>query len=254
MAKFDGSFEGAVYEYQGISQLKMIAPWFPQWVEHVESDPDWKNKRPEYGIKEARFEPDHVYRGSKSQKVHHNFATYDGGIVQGPIDVPDGAEVTYLQYCKLQSGKPNSQDHGDMQAWIGIDPTGGTDMYASSVVWSNPIDSRGYGTFVPLAVTVKVEGSKVTLFCRALSKWAVDWNDAFWSYGELEIEGGGPPPPEPPPPPLPGAGHTLRVYLDDTLIAEEPFEVQVTGVQFAGITFARPASSFIQRVRAFLHK
>ena len=73
---------------------------------------------------------------------------------------------------------------------------------------------------------------------------------AFWSYCELELEGE----PEPPEPPVPGDGHTLRVYLDNTLIVEEPFEVQVTGVQFAGVTFLRSAATFLQRVRALLGK
>jgi hypothetical protein len=215
MTQFDGSYEGDVYEYEGISQLKMISPWTPQWKDAEAGDPAWKLKRPEYGIKEARFEPEHVYKGSKSQKVHHNYATYDGGLVQGPIDVPTGAEVTYLQYCKLQSGKRGSDAHGDMRAWIGIDPTGGTDMYSSQVEWSEPIDARTYGVFVPLAVTAKAQANKITVFCRADAKWAMDWNDAFWSYGELEIEGEEPEPPEPPiPPEPPVTGSYVAIRVD----------------------------------------
>jgi hypothetical protein len=99
---------------------------------------------------------------------------------------------------------------------VGLDPTGGTDPYAPSVVWSEAAHIYDvYSRTNP--VEVMAEGNTLTVFLRSWAKWPFKHNDLYWDTVVLERIGfdnalfmpeifkPNPPPPPPPPPSLSSA-------------------------------------------------
>ena len=77
---------------------------------------------------------------------------------------------------------------------VGIDPHGGTDPFADTVVWSSAWAI--YNHFAPVAVTTTARASMVTVFLDTRLRWAFRNNDAYWDAASLEQVGG--PSPDPP--------------------------------------------------------
>jgi len=76
---------------------------------------------------------------------------------------------------------------------IGIDPSGGTNPFSDTVVWS-----RGrhiYNKFDLLTVETKSIGKKATLFLSSRCLWAYKHNDAYWD--DISMEAVHTPEPEP---------------------------------------------------------
>lgn len=94
------------------------------------------------------------------------------------------------------TGKPWSDAVGNFLFVVGIDPTGGRDPLAGSVVWSEGWCI--YNGFVQeLEVEAVAVGSVVTVFLRSVTLWPFKHNDAYWDDVCLEVVDGEPsPPPE----------------------------------------------------------
>ncbi|MBN1886548.1 MAG: hypothetical protein JW850_01105 [Thermoflexales bacterium] len=74
----------------------------------------------------------------------------------------------------------------NMRFWIGIDPTGGADARAGTVVWGKAVHI--YNTHAQLPVLeVIAQASQVTLFLRCDALWPYKHNDAYWDDAELTI-------------------------------------------------------------------
>jgi hypothetical protein len=80
-----------------------------------------------------------------------------------------------------------SDDAGrNMRFWIGIDPTGGADARASTVVWGKAVHIYNAHAQLP-AVEVVAQAPQVTLFLRCDALWPYKHNDAYWDDAELTI-------------------------------------------------------------------
>jgi hypothetical protein len=61
---------------------------------------------------------------------------------------------------------------------IGIDPNGGTDPFAASIVWSDTkVAMDAYGTFTVVATA---RSSVITVVLRSVPDWGMARNDSFW--------------------------------------------------------------------------
>jgi len=231
MATFDGSLSGDVYLYQGEGQLKLIEPWKPYWTLPADGDPDWKDKRPEYGPASST---DPIIAGMPtSQKVHHNYATWTGGLVQGPVIVPQGAQVTFSAQVWMQTGENTGDRQGGGRCRVGVDPTGGIDAGAASVVWSGWLD-QVYDRWEMLTAEAQAQGDRVTVFVDTTWQWPVQWNDLFLGWAELKATSE-----QDPPDPPSGGDHTVAVLLDGQQVLEGPFSIAVQGISFAPATATR---------------
>jgi hypothetical protein len=67
--------------------------------------------------------------------------------------------------------------------WIGIDPLGGSDPFAESVVWGE--GKHVYNEYEPINVEAKATGETFTVFIRAKSLWRYKHNDAYIDYLEV---------------------------------------------------------------------
>jgi len=97
------------------------------------------------------------------------------------------------------TGDPQTDAKPNFSFWVGIDPTGGTNPSAPSVVWSD-----GYhiynGYCQELSVEATAEADTVTVFLRSKTLWPFKHNDAYWDDAALVVVEDEPDePPEPPP-------------------------------------------------------
>ena len=86
--------------------------------------------------------------------------------------------------------------------YVGIDPTGGTNPYASTVVWGRGAHIYNKHAQTPPAEAT-AQSATVTVFLRSKTMWGFKHNDAYWDDVELVVVSGGDhevePPVEPPP-------------------------------------------------------
>ena len=180
-------FQGEWAEQDGISQLKVFTPWRVWWRERTEGDPDSTNFRPEAApIADA----DKVNTGPTAQKIWTNHATHEAGLMQGPIAVTAGREVTFRIYAK--QGVKDSKG----KVRIGIDPTGGVDPWSPDIVWSEEV-WEPYDAFVELSARAVSQG-QVTVWTYAWFEWPGAWCDTYWDTATWIVEDPYVPPTTPP--------------------------------------------------------
>jgi hypothetical protein len=113
---------------------------------------------------------------------------------------------------------------------IGIDPTGGMDPWASTVVWGEGAHIYNAHAQVP-PVEVVAQGTAVTFFARSTVLWPFKHCDAYMDGMELvAVEGGVLPPAQPPvvgpgEPPVP----LVVTMTPDVRVQGEPFEITASG-------------------------
>ena len=83
--------------------------------------------------------------------------------------------------------------------YVGIDPTGGCDPSADTVVWGQGAHIYNSYYEVP-AVEVKAQADQITVFTKAREEWGFRNGDAYWEDAVLErVSEPAPPQPEPDP-------------------------------------------------------
>jgi hypothetical protein len=72
--------------------------------------------------------------------------------------------------------------------WVGIDPTGGTNPFADTVVWGKGAHIYNVYAEVPPVETV-AQANTITVFTRSRAIWPFKHNDAYWDDAQLVAEG-----------------------------------------------------------------
>jgi hypothetical protein len=100
-------------------------------------------------------------------------------------------------------GQSNLDDAGrNLVLQVGLDPTGGTDAFAPSVVWGD--GAHIYNAYAPVpAVEATAQSDTVTVFLRAKNLWGFMHNDVYWDDPVLKAAEAVSPNPVPPPLPQP---------------------------------------------------
>jgi len=97
------------------------------------------------------------------------------------------------------NGDPWNDAVGNFLFAVGIDPTGGIDARADTVMWSQPwAIYNGYAW--QLWLEAEAQAKTVTVFLRSTTLWPFKHNDAYWADAELGVVEDEPPEPEPEPP------------------------------------------------------
>jgi len=128
------------------------------------------------------------------------------------------------------SGKPQNDAVGNIKLTIGIDPTGGRNPSASTVVWSEArFAYNGYGDFPPMTVEATAQRGVVTVFLRSKTLWAFKHNDVYWDDTHLEVIPETPPipaPPDPTPTPTPATPPYFKIGA--IILKEAPLTTEVS--------------------------
>ncbi|MFQ3568379.1 MAG: LysM peptidoglycan-binding domain-containing protein [Aggregatilineales bacterium] len=210
----DPGFEGE-YTGRGRPDLNIPAAW-GLWFTETPRTESWMNLPP---VAFPHNGPGPNPRsGARAFNFNKGFATFTAAIYQ-QVAVPAGATVTgsafaYLRTCNIPEGFDNCGSSPESGAFtrVGIDPNGGTNPLAGSVVWS--ASAAPHDQWGQMTVSTTAAGGTVTLFLYTSQTWPSEINNVYWDDASLIASGGtGAPPaagttndpaaPVPPPPPPP---------------------------------------------------
>jgi len=220
---FEGGWTRKTWTGQEYGEIFVPEGWTFFWKEGGllnPEDPNTTYSRPEAQVinKEAPYlSPPRIFDGYRAFKYFTFYRVHDAGIMQR---VPVTPGSSYKATARAQSwfwatddpskiDDPYKSGHWKGGVWydfanghegfdflVGIDPLGGTDPYAASVVWSVPV--RYYDEYAELpGVEAEAEATTITVFLRSVAIWPFKHCDAYWDLASLELVAEPEPEPEP---------------------------------------------------------
>ncbi|HEV8633213.1 MAG TPA: hypothetical protein VG370_03075 [Chloroflexota bacterium] len=170
--------------------------WTPFWRIREPGMPEFRFHEPQFGNNYR----DRRRNGDKSQTWGKDYATHDGGVWQR-VRLP-AANGKLILTAWMAGWSGNGNNWGDspqskLEKLIGIDPTGATDVWAGTVMWS-PIYS-GTVDWQELRLETEARGEWATVYLRARNELPMQRNAAFTDEIALRLE----PPQAPAPTPRP---------------------------------------------------
>lgn len=191
---FRSSFEEGAYDYQGVLQLTCPTGWTPRWVDGSASA---SLHRPEYVVKDQERGHPETRTGRFSASFYTLFATHDACLYRKFRVAPEvlvRATVWAMNVSNSQGGRDGG--HGMR---IGIDPTGGEDHTAPSVVygdwWSSYMPDWQEREWRELSVETRAASEVVTVFLHGKCDYAADVNASYWDDFQLQVGDVAPEPP-----------------------------------------------------------
>jgi hypothetical protein len=140
---FNCGFDDFVDRFRGEKRLQIPDGW---WYFVLSGDPDFRPA-------------DDTYWGAPSLVILSDGMFFSAGIYQ-QVKVAPG--VIYQTDLGWAAARCNFQECGNMERRLGLDPTGGTDPLAPSVVWSR-IEAGG-DKWPDLTVSARAVGPQMTVF------------------------------------------------------------------------------------------
>jgi hypothetical protein len=200
---FKTSFESGFEDYQGIGELTVPKDWTPDWVDGNEPG---VLHRPEYDRKDKQAGQPEVYSGRYAANFFTVHATHDACLYR-KFKVGKGKGVRIRAMVMGVSHEDNGVTDGGHGMRLGIDPSGGTDFTALSVVYGLYYSSymkglrygdRRYqeGKWVEVTAEAVSQADEITVFMHSKCDFAVDINASHWD--DLEVQIGEPNEVEPP--------------------------------------------------------
>jgi hypothetical protein len=196
---------------------------FEQDVGNVFTPPGWivwfRHEEDQWAQPECRDarakDPDRMHSGEKGFLIFTFFRRHDAGLMQ-QASVEPGQRLRFAAWAHAWSnhqdasqpdrfphpddprwsegvgrkaffaleGSVDDDDVRNFTFWAGIDPTGGTDPFADSVVWGK--GAHIYNTYhkVPPVETV-AQSNTVTVFLRSRTLWPFKHCDSYWDDAQL---------------------------------------------------------------------
>ena len=175
-------FENGFYPYNGEGELTVPTGWTPTWIQGTESG---MLVRPE-------FKPagsSQVRTGTGAVAIHSRNATIDGALYR-QFNVTRGKEVEVSGWClKTENALGGGQQ-------IGIDPLGGVDHTAASVIWSDWYSQYSTDYAINLwrqrSVQCVAQADKITVFLRAKVDYKADGFNSHFDDLEISFSEGPP--------------------------------------------------------------
>ncbi len=133
-------------------------------------------------------DPLRVLEGKQALYLSGSNKVFDAGILQ-QVGVTPGdtlcltgfahAWSAHKQHDPHQSTLMSNDDQRNANFMLGIDPEGGTDPWATRVIWG-PVTYL-YDTYgmIP-SVKVQAQSDRITVFVRGYTLWRFDHNDLFF--------------------------------------------------------------------------
>jgi murein DD-endopeptidase MepM/ murein hydrolase activator NlpD len=215
------SFEGAYSIYVPSSghpdcptgtcnTVQLPAGWLPWWVKERPSDGN-----PEYKPATAPF-TNRVHSGSAAAQYFTFYRTHKAGLYQ-QVTVPNNALVRFTiwgQAWMTDDDSAHSVNPVPINMRIGIDPTGGTNVYSPAIVWSG--FQQPFDQYQHFSVEARAQGDRVTVFTFSnpdtnpyTTEYGLKHVNAYWDTSSLVVVGAGSAPAPAPPPP--GSGGSAPV-------------------------------------------
>lgn len=166
-------FDGPYNSYGTVLEFRVAPEWHPWYTPQEEGDPNWRNRRPEY--RPATY----VYEGLAAQQFFASYGTHQAGLWQQVAGVTPGATYRFSLavyiWSSMEDDPLTSVNPAVFGVRVGIDPAGGTDPYAESVVWS-PFETF-YDAWQVLSVETVAQADVLTVFFWSQQSEPVVHND-----------------------------------------------------------------------------
>lgn len=104
--------------------------------------------------------------GSRAQRIWTDWQTHEAAIYQR-VQATVGAQYTFSAWTWRSDFWNNGSVN--QQSWVGIDPTGGINPSAASVVWSTALHS--YQVWTQQSATATASANRITVFVRSKAVW-----------------------------------------------------------------------------------
>jgi hypothetical protein len=201
----NGDFEGGAWQetFDGEVYNEISAPehWTVFWKEGGEVPHDPRNtqgyRRPECKvISKVRpfLDPPRIHEGEQAWQCFTFFGIHDAGLYQQVEGIEPGTRLRASAWTHAWSNNADNAHESDTSGggqwnftqYVGIDPTGGTDPWGETVVWSEP--RNVYDVYEELPpVEVEAESETVTVFIRSVVMWPFKHCDVHWDDVRLEV-------------------------------------------------------------------
>jgi LysM repeat protein len=154
------------------------------------------------------YVPDQVHGGSQSLQYGKRYATHTAGAFQRVSGITPGVKLRFTAWGFVYGKDQNSSKTlGYVHMRIGIDPTGGTNVFGGSVVWSpeaHPVAINSGSNWHQFSVEAEAQSETVTVFLYSSPEWPMDEAlTSQWDDTSLVVTTPAAPPTNTPPPPLP---------------------------------------------------
>ncbi|MBZ0298052.1 MAG: LysM peptidoglycan-binding domain-containing protein [Anaerolineae bacterium] len=166
-----------------------VANGWSRWNISAPADaPSYINREPEY-YPAARAEANRVRSGENAQLILSFYASHIGGVYQTVSGVTPGSTLRFSVYAYIWSSSFDEADlseaDGDVTVSVGIDPTGGTNGEAASIIWSEP--GQVYDSYNEYSVEATANGEIVTVFIRTTVGTPVKHNNIYLDDASLTV-------------------------------------------------------------------
>lgn len=192
------------------------------WYVHSENHPPMHDPSNPLGWCEPETRPaphrnpDRMHTGALGQVMFTFSRIHDGGYYQ-QVAVTPGTRYRATGWAHAWTGSSDdprvscvgsgafyaplgtaaNDDQRQATFWLGIDPTGGTDPDAESVVWGD--GAHVYNVYAQVAVGAVAQSDTITVFTRERFLWPFKHCDGYWDDLALVPAEDEPAPPEPGP-------------------------------------------------------
>ncbi len=253
-AGFEGNWWRKTHTGQEFGEIFVPEQWVAFWkqggpVPHDPGNPIGYG-RPEMHVinRESPFlNPPRIYSGNRAAKLFTFYRIHDAGYYQRVEGITPGTRLRGSGWAHAWSSGQDDPyvsdgvgagpffvraiDYDKVDSvrnftfTVGIDPTGGTDPWAGTVVWGEGAHIyNGYAQIPPVETTA--QGTAVTFFVRSAVLWPFKHCDAYFDEMELVVVES-------------AAPLTLTLSSQEPTVGE-PFEVLVaggTGAESLTLTF-----------------
>ena len=150
---------------------------------------------PEYkGATRADVPGNRVRNGDLSQQWFHSYGSFEAGILQQVSNIQVGSKLKFELWVltwscdredKGNCGGATSGDPSSMHVRIGIDPTGGGDIYSSAIVWSP--EQNAYDAWHHFEVEAVARNSTVTVYVYSNPEFCSQDNNVYVDDASLVV-------------------------------------------------------------------
>src|SRR5579884_961704 len=178
-------FEAGAYHLAPTSSVP--EGWNAWYQTRGPADPASWMPQPAYEVAAGR-----AHAGRQALHWYSDWAVHDAGVYQVAA-VPANAWVRFhvFLFGWSSQGDQFGNSDGVQHHWVGIDPTGATDPFGPTVVWSD--EDTQMDQWVPMELTVQARGDHVTVFVRSQPDFPVKHNDVYADDAQLEVVDAPPP-------------------------------------------------------------
>ncbi len=220
-ADFEGGTWRETFNGTQYGEIDVPREWVAFWKEGLPVPHDPENhdgyRRPETKVIRRQppyLDPLRIHTGQQAWLCFTFYGIHDAGLYQRIEGIEPGTRLrasAWAHAWSSQGDDPHSStgvgrgpffrleseeatsDQRNFTFRVGIDPTGGTDPWAESVVWGEGAHIYNVYAQVP-AVEVEAQGTAVTVFLRSSVLWRFKHCDAYWDTVELVAVAPPPPP------------------------------------------------------------